>query len=186
MFALAGRGARTRSGWAWNSLRRHPPRTRGRLSGLWSTTAPAHAWTRASCNGGLDAVRELGAAVAGVPVKDTIKEVSAQGLVTGTPPREGLWAAQTPQVFRFSLLWDAHQRWQDDVTDDATMVERLGQPVRMFLGSYENLKVTTPEDLAVAELILGTHGQLHRINKPAVRLAQCDIDSSGNAPSAPG
>ena len=104
---------------------------------------------------GLEAVRELGAAVAGVPVKDTIKEVSAQGLVTGTPPREGLWAAQTPQVFRFSLLWDAHQRWQDDVTDDATMVERLGQPVRMFLGSYENLKVTTPEDLAVAELILG-------------------------------
>ena len=104
---------------------------------------------------GLEAARESGAAVAGVPVKDTIKIVSDQGLVTGTPPREGLWAAQTPQVFRFSLLWDAHQRLESDVTDDAMMVERLGQPVKMFLGSYENLKVTTPEDLAVAELILG-------------------------------
>ena len=104
---------------------------------------------------GLEAARESGAAVAGVPVKDTIKEVSEQGLVTGTPPREVLWAAQTPQVFRFSLLWDAHQRWESDVTDDATMLERLGQPVRMFLGSYENLKVTTPEDLAIADLILG-------------------------------
>ena len=104
---------------------------------------------------GLEAARESGAAVAGVPVKDTIKMVSDQGLVTGTPPREGLWAAQTPQVFRFSLLWDAHQRWESDVTDDAVMVERLGHPVKMFFGSYENLKVTTPEDLAVAELILG-------------------------------
>ena len=104
---------------------------------------------------GLEAARESGAAVAGVPVKDTIKEVSAQGLVTGTPPREALWAAQTPQVFRFSLLWNAHLQWESDVTDDATMVERLGQPVKMFLGSYENLKVTTPEDLVIAELILG-------------------------------
>ena len=62
---------------------------------------------------GLEAVRELGAAVAGVPVKGHHQErFRTQGLVTGTPPREGLWAAQTPQVFRFALLWDAHQRWQ--------------------------------------------------------------------------
>lgn len=103
---------------------------------------------------GLDAARESGAAVAGVPVKDTIKEVSGQGLVTGTPPREGLWAAQTPQVFRFQLLWDAHQRCEIPVTDDAAMVETLGGRVKMFLGSYENIKVTTPEDLDIAAMLL--------------------------------
>ena len=110
---------------------------------------------------GLEAVREWGAAVAGVPVKDTIKIVSDHNLVTGTPARKSLWAAQTPQFFRFSLLWDAHQQSQNDVTDDATMVEQQGVSVKMFLGSYENLKVTTPEDLALAELILarrGSHG----------------------------
>ena len=105
---------------------------------------------------GLEAARGpgSGAAVAGVPVKDTIKVVSDQGLVAGTPNRDGLWAAQTPQVFRFSLLWEAHQKWRDDVTDDAAMMENLGHQVKMFLGSYENLKVTTPEDLAIAELLL--------------------------------
>ena len=105
---------------------------------------------------GLDAAREpdCGAAVAGVPVKDTIKIVSPEGLVEETPNREGLWAAQTPQIFRFSLLWEAHSRLPEDVTDDAAMVERLGHRVKMFLGSYENLKITTNEDLAVAELFL--------------------------------
>lgn len=105
---------------------------------------------------GLDAAQasESGAAVAGVPVKDTIKVVTSEGLVSDTPSRAGLWAAQTPQVFRFSLLWQAHAQWQDDVTDDAAMVESLGHRVKMFLGSYENIKVTTPEDLAIAELLL--------------------------------
>ena len=103
---------------------------------------------------GLESAQESGAAVAGVPVKDTIKVVSAQGQVEDTPPRERLWAAQTPQVFRYSLLLDAHRRCADPVTDDAAMVEGLGHPVRMFLGSYENLKVTTPGDLVVAEAFL--------------------------------
>ena len=103
---------------------------------------------------GLEAARESGAAVAGVPVNDTIKVVTAQGMVADTPPREGLWAAQTPQVFRFSLLWDAHQGCSDSVTDDAAMVETVGGRVKMFLGSYENLKVTTPEDLEIAGLLL--------------------------------
>ncbi len=105
---------------------------------------------------GLDAAAESGAAVAGVPVKDTIKVVSQQGVVTDTPAREGLWAAQTPQVFRYDLLWDAHQRCTETVTDDATMVERLGYTVRMFTGSYENIKVTTPEDLILAEAFLSS------------------------------
>lgn len=103
---------------------------------------------------GLEAAREWGSAVAGVPVKDTIKVASPEALVVDTPARETLWAAQTPQVFRYSLLWEAHQRCQGEFTDDASMVESLGKPVKMFLGSYQNLKVTTPEDLAVAEAFL--------------------------------
>jgi 2-C-methyl-D-erythritol 4-phosphate cytidylyltransferase len=105
---------------------------------------------------GLDAAREpgAGAAVAGVPAKDTIKIVSPEGIVEETPDRQGLWAAQTPQIFRYSLLWEAHIHCQDDVTDDAAMVEKLGHRVKMFLGSHENLKITTHEDLAVAELFL--------------------------------
>ena len=103
---------------------------------------------------GLEAAGESGAAVAGVPVKDTIKVVSSQDLVEDTPARVRLWAAQTPQIFRYDLLWDAHQRCQRPVTDDAAMVESLDHPVKMFMGSYENLKVTTQEDLAVAEVFL--------------------------------
>ena len=103
---------------------------------------------------GLKSAKETGAAVAGVPVKDTIKAVSPLQVVLDTPDREGLWAAQTPQIFRYDLLWEAHQRCTETVTDDAAMVESLGHTVMMFLGSYENLKVTTPEDLAVAEFFL--------------------------------
>ena len=103
---------------------------------------------------GLQAAAESGAAVAGVPVEDTIKVVSPQNAVVDTPPREQFWAAQTPQIFRYELLCDAHRRCTESVTDDAAMVESLGHPVKMFLGSYSNLKVTTPEDLWVAEAFL--------------------------------
>jgi 2-C-methyl-D-erythritol 4-phosphate cytidylyltransferase len=103
---------------------------------------------------GLAAAQEWGAAVAGVPVKDTIKVATSEGLVRKTPERETLWAAQTPQIFRYSLLWDAHQHCHGAFTDDAAMVESLGHPVKMFLGSYENLKVTTPGDLVAAEAFL--------------------------------
>lgn len=103
---------------------------------------------------GLAAVKETGAAVAGVPVKDTIKVVSPQRKVLDTPAREALWAAQTPQIFQYELLWEAHRRCIETVTDDAAMIESLGHPVTMFPGSYENLKVTTPEDLTIAEALL--------------------------------
>jgi 2-C-methyl-D-erythritol 4-phosphate cytidylyltransferase len=103
---------------------------------------------------GLDAVQETGAAVAGVPVKATIKVVSPQGVVLDTPGRDTLWAAQTPQIFRSDLLMEAHQKCTETVTDDAAMVESLGYQVKMFLGSYENIKVTTPEDLAVVKILL--------------------------------
>jgi 2-C-methyl-D-erythritol 4-phosphate cytidylyltransferase len=100
----------------------------------------------------------VGACVVGVPVKDTIKEVAA-GQICGTPDRRRLWQAQTPQAFRFALIRDAHaQAVQDGFrgTDDASLVERLGQPVAILAGSYRNIKITTPEDLILAEAFLNT------------------------------
>ena len=95
---------------------------------------------------GLDSVTASpdGAAIAGVPVKDTIKVVTPEGQITDTPARETLWAAQTPQIFAYDLLCHAHAQFTGNATDDAMMVEALGHQVTMFLGSYENLKVTTP------------------------------------------
>ena len=107
---------------------------------------------------GLEAVAQDGAASAGVPVKDTIKVVDAAGLVQSTPDRARLWQAQTPQLFAYELLLDAHRHCLEEVTDDAAMVESRGRPVRMFLGAYENLKVTTPEDLTLAETFLRARG----------------------------
>ena len=103
---------------------------------------------------GIHAAAEHGAAVAGTPVKDTIKRVSPDLLIEDTPERARLWAAQTPQVFRYDLLLDAHRRGEGDFTDDAAMVESLGHPVRMFEGTYENIKVTTAGDLVIAEAFL--------------------------------
>ncbi len=103
---------------------------------------------------GIRTATEHGAAVAGMPVKDTIKRVSPELLVEDTPERARLWAAQTPQAFRCQLLLEAHRRGRADVTDDAAMVEAIGHPVRMFEGAYENIKVTTAGDLAVAEAFL--------------------------------
>ena len=101
---------------------------------------------------------EHGAAIAGMPVKDTIKRVSPGLLIQDTPERARLWQAQTPQVFRRGLLLEAHRKCQGDYTDDAAMVEAIGHPVRMFQGSYENIKVTTAGDLLVAEALLrGIH-----------------------------
>lgn len=107
---------------------------------------------------GLKAAKETGAAAAALPVTDTIKVVGARGLVRRTPSRQGLWAAQTPQVFRYSLLKQAFERAADgaspDVTDEAMLIERLGHRVRVFPGVPDNIKLTTPEDLALAEFLL--------------------------------
>ena len=103
---------------------------------------------------GIDEAMKYGAAVAAVPVKDTIKTADADGVVTSTLDRASLWAVQTPQVFRTSLLQRAHHEVHVDVTDDAAMVECLGHEVRLFPGSDDNIKVTTPSDVAVAEVLL--------------------------------
>ena len=98
--------------------------------------------------------RESAAGTAAVPVKDTIKVVNPDMSVRETPPRESLWAAQTPQSFRYDLIFRAHTQIEHDVTDDAAMVEAVGHPVKLFMGSYDNIKVTTPEDWHIAEAIL--------------------------------
>jgi 2-C-methyl-D-erythritol 4-phosphate cytidylyltransferase len=91
-----------------------------------------------------------GAAVVGVPVKDTVKRVNPDLTVSETPPRESLWLVQTPQVFRKDIVLNAYQKafrlgWRG--TDDASLVERMGVKVQMVRGEYDNIKVTTPEDL---------------------------------------
>ena len=103
---------------------------------------------------GLCAAAETGAAVAAVPVKDTIKVADDNLNVLDTPPRNSLWAVQTPQVFRREVLAKAHRQVTEDVTDDAAMVERMGVTVKLFQGSYTNIKVTTPDDVIAAEAIL--------------------------------
>lgn len=108
---------------------------------------------------GLQAAQEHLAAVAAVPVKDTIKQVQ-HGMIQTTPERSHLWAVQTPQVFSFPLIHQAHlgALAENEATDDAALLERLGHPVAIFPGSYTNLKITTQEDLLLAEaLIKGSH-----------------------------
>lgn len=103
---------------------------------------------------GISTARESGAAIAAVPVKDTIKQSDDNDFVSRTIPRDSLWAVQTPQVFKTALLEEAHRRVDVAVTDDASMVEAIGYPVKIFLGSYNNIKVTTPEDLTIAHAII--------------------------------
>jgi 2-C-methyl-D-erythritol 4-phosphate cytidylyltransferase len=108
---------------------------------------------------GLIEAQATGAAVAAVPVKDTIKAVGPGHVVTQTLEREGLWLVQTPQVFRTDLLVAAHEEFSEDVTDDASMVERCGHAVKVFMGSHDNVKVTVPEDISIAEAILRGRGR---------------------------
>ena len=103
---------------------------------------------------GLACARETGAAVPVVPLSDTVKRLDSGGAIVETPPREELWAVQTPQVFRAELLRGAYDVSLDGVTDDASLVERMGHRVSTFAGSPENIKVTTQVDMLLAEAIL--------------------------------
>ena len=102
---------------------------------------------------GLKIVEEIGAAVAAVPVKDTIKFAADDRLVGETLQRDKLWAAQTPQIFSFDIITRAYENLTTDVTDDCAAVEQLGHKVKLYMGDYENIKVTTREDLALARVI---------------------------------
>ncbi|MDP2730902.1 MAG: 2-C-methyl-D-erythritol 4-phosphate cytidylyltransferase [Dehalococcoidales bacterium] len=108
---------------------------------------------------GLKTAQETGAAAAAVPVTDTIKVAGNDRIVRETPPRQNLWAVQTPQVFRFDIITEAYRRLKDEVTDDAGAVEQLGYKVKLYMGAYENIKITTPEDLALAEILWRKHGR---------------------------
>jgi 2-C-methyl-D-erythritol 4-phosphate cytidylyltransferase len=103
---------------------------------------------------GLAAAKETGAAVAAVPVTDTIKRADERLTVRETPPRKNLWAVQTPQVFRIDIITRAYQKAKQDVTDDASLVEQAGYKVKLYMGSYDNIKITTPDDLILAEALL--------------------------------
>ena len=108
---------------------------------------------------GLMEARETGAAVAAVPVTDTIKLAGNNMMVMGTPPRRNLWVVQTPQVFRFDIIAKSYQQAETEVTDDAALVERLGYKVKLYMGAYDNIKVTTPDDLVLAEVLWQKHGK---------------------------
>ncbi|MFM7407974.1 MAG: 2-C-methyl-D-erythritol 4-phosphate cytidylyltransferase [Cuspidothrix sp.] len=104
-----------------------------------------------------EAILNYSGLIAAIPVKDTIKIVDNNGIITSTPDRQQLWAAQTPQGFDVKLLKQCHaegvrQGWE--VTDDAALFEKCGIEVRIVPGEETNLKITTPQDLAIAEFIL--------------------------------
>lgn len=105
----------------------------------------------------IDAARSFRAAGLAVPVKDTIKIVSPDGFAIETPDRNRLWAIHTPQAFEAELLRRAYEQADSDHylgTDDASLVERLGVSVKLVHGGYENIKITTREDVCVAEALL--------------------------------
>jgi 2-C-methyl-D-erythritol 4-phosphate cytidylyltransferase len=104
----------------------------------------------------VDAAEQHGASVLAVPVKDTVKKVQGNKVIE-TVERSSLWAIQTPQAFRMSLLREAHERAiaEDFLgTDDASLVERIGKDVMIVEGTYDNIKLTTPEDLFFAETLI--------------------------------
>ncbi len=101
---------------------------------------------------GIEAVKQTGAAVAAVPVKDTVKEVDGEELVTRTLERGLLRIVQTPQVFRADILKEAYLVLNGEFTDDAAVVERAGYKVKLYPGDHGNIKITTPQDLLLAEM----------------------------------
>ena len=113
----------------------------------------------------INTVKEYGACVTGMPVKDTIKISDAEGFVQETPRRDLIWTIQTPQTFRYDLIRNAYDTFLNNeeencklynVTDDAMVAELFGGlKVKLVEGSYNNVKITTPEDMLLAEAILG-------------------------------
>jgi 2-C-methyl-D-erythritol 4-phosphate cytidylyltransferase len=109
-------------------------------------------------------VIEYNACILGVPVKETIKMVASNGYITSTPDRNKLWAAQTPQAFAYeaikkayTIFWQESDNTKAAITDDAMVYEAyLGNSVKVIAGDYSNIKITTPEDLVAAEVLLNT------------------------------
>src|SRR2546430_1268880 len=109
---------------------------------------------------GLEAARQHGAATAAIPVRHTYKHVDRAGFVHGTVERSDLMQVQTPQVFRYDWIVAAHDKAVRErivVEDDAELIEKLGKPVKVFTGSYSNLKVATREDALMVEALIAAH-----------------------------
>ena len=105
----------------------------------------------------VDVAREYGAAITAIPLYDTVKRVDSSGLVSQTVDREGLWRVQTPQVFRYEILKEAFKKANSEKfygTDEGTLIEHLGKPVKVVEGSERNIKITRPEDLRLSEIFI--------------------------------
>ena len=110
-------------------------------------------------NRSLDEVKAFKSIVVGVPVKDTIKVVNNNNNVVDTPNRSTLWSVQTPQTFDYNIIKRAYEDAFDNNfygTDDAMLVERIGYTIKMIYGSYNNIKVTTPEDIIIGTQIINS------------------------------
>ena len=106
---------------------------------------------------GLEEAKKTGIAIAAVPVTDTIKIAGDDMLVRETPTRKHLWAVQTPQVFRSDIIVEAYHQVENEVTDDASLVEQSGYRVKLYMGAYDNIKITTTDNLALAEVLWRKH-----------------------------
>lgn len=106
----------------------------------------------------IDAVQKYGAAALGVKCKDTIKKADNDGFITETPDRDFLYQIQTPQAFITAEILKMHEGKEGNFTDDCALAESFGKRIKIVSGSYENIKITTPEDLDIAETILKKRG----------------------------
>lgn len=146
-------GGKERQDSIWEGIKRIPPDTE---------IVIVHDGARPLINRSLietsiEAAQRYGAVVTALPLKETVKEVSTEQEVIRTPLRHTLMVIQTPQAFHFDILRKAYEKAYNDCfygTDDASLVERLGIKVKVIPGSYENIKITTPEDLILAEALL--------------------------------
>jgi 2-C-methyl-D-erythritol 4-phosphate cytidylyltransferase len=105
----------------------------------------------------VELARESGGCIVAVPVKDTIKRGTITDLISETVDRSSLWSAQTPQTFKYEILRRAHTEAYAEKfygTDEASLVERINEPIKLLKGSYNNIKITTPEDLEFAEAFI--------------------------------
>ena len=108
-------------------------------------------------NHSIETAMEMGSCVAGVPAKDTIKVCNGENIAVATPDRSTLWQIQTPQTFQKDLIMQAYQKAKEEGfvgTDDASLAEYSGCPVKVIMGSYRNIKITTKEDLLIGEAFL--------------------------------
>ncbi|NOZ64359.1 MAG: 2-C-methyl-D-erythritol 4-phosphate cytidylyltransferase [Caldiserica bacterium] len=105
----------------------------------------------------IETVQEREAVAVGIPLHDTLKKVAGQATIVKTLPRDNLWMIQTPQAFSYSLISEAHEKARREGfegTDDASLVERMGKEISLVMGSPLNIKITTPEDLLLAQAIM--------------------------------